>query len=217
MISRREFFKFAGVAGAAALAGLVLPGCGNGNTSSSPTSSSSSASSTAASVAASASASVTPRVLVACFSATGNTRPIAKAAAQALGADYFEIEPAEPYTDDDLNYSDSSTRATEEQNNPETRPSLASMPDFGAYDIVLIGHPIWWGKAPRLICTLLESGDLSGKVVAEFCTSGGSGVEEANAELKALVPDAKWIGARRFAAGTSDEEVADWAVSLEID
>jgi flavodoxin len=153
---------------------------------------------------------------VACFSATGNTRPIAKAAAQALNADYFEIEPTEPYTDKDLDYHDTSTRATEEQNGPETRPALVSTPDFSAYDVMLIGHPIWWGKAPRLICTFLESGDVSGKSLAEFCTSGSSGIEEANAELKELAPNANWIGAHRFAAGASDEEVTAWTSSLNI-
>ncbi len=220
MISRKEFIKFAGVAGAAALAGLALPGCGGSNTASSAAGSTAAASSASAAASASTTASVSsaasPRILVACFSATGNTRPIAEAAAQALGADYFEIEAAEPYTDDDLNYNDSSTRATVEQNNPDTRPAFASAPDFDAYDVVLIGHPIWWGKAPRLICNLLESGGMSGKTVAEFCTSGSSGIEGANAELKEIVPDANWIGARRFAAGTPDAEVADWVASLGI-
>lgn len=218
MISRRGFLKFTGVAGVAALAGLALPGCG-GETGPLPVASSESASSLAkepTEASATASSTAAQHILVTCFSATGNTRQIAKAAAHALGADYFETTPAEPYSDDDLNYNDSSTRATEEQNNPDTRPALASKPDFDAYDVILVGHPIWWGKAPRLICTLLESSDLSGKSVAEFCTSGSSGIDEASAELMALVPNANWIGSRRFAAGASDEEVADWVTSLEI-
>lgn len=218
MISRRGFFKITGVMGVTALAGLALPGCGSGNASPSAASSAAASASESASPSAAASASpaAAPRILVACFSATGNTRPIAKAAAQALAADYIEIEPAEPYTDADLYYNDESTRATAEQNSPETRPALASTPDLGAYDVVLIGHPIWWGRAPRLICTLLESVNLAGKTVAEFCTSGSSGIEEANAELMELAPSARWIGAHRFAAGTPDEEVADWVASLEI-
>lgn len=156
------------------------------------------------------------KVLVACFSATGNTKAIAEKLVGHLGADYFEIEAAEPYTDDDLNYNDSTTRATVEQNTPDTRPGIAALPDFSSYDVVYLGHPIWWGKAPRLICTLLEGSDLSGKKVAEFCTSGSSGVEGATGELQGLAPNAEWVGAQRFAAGTGESEVAAWADSLGV-
>ena len=156
------------------------------------------------------------RVLVACFSATGNTRAVAQIAAEHLSAGYVEIEPAEPYTDEDLNYNDETTRATAEQNDPSTRPALAESPDFSAYETILLGHPIWWGKAPRLICTLLEAANLSGKVVAEFCTSGSSGVEGATGELQSLASGSTWIGARRFAAGVAEAEVAEWVDSLGI-
>lgn len=156
------------------------------------------------------------KVLVACFSATGNTRAVAMAAAAHLGADYFEIEAAVPYTDEDLNYNDEATRATTEQNDPAARPAIAAAPDFSAYDTVLLGHPIWWGKAPRLICTLLEGADLAGKKVAEFCTSGSSGIEGATGELEALAPGAEWVGARRFAGGAPESEVAEWVDSLAL-
>ncbi len=156
------------------------------------------------------------KVLVACFSATGNTRAVAEALAAHLDADYFEIEPADPYTADDLDYGDETTRATAEQNDTAARPTLASIPDLSPYDIVLLGHPIWWGKAPRLICTLLESADVSGKKLAEFCTSGSSGVEEASVELEGMAPAAKWIGAKRLPAGASEGEIAAWADSLGI-
>lgn len=154
--------------------------------------------------------------MVACFSATGNTRDVAKKLANHLNADYFEIEPSEPYTAEDLDYGDETTRATAEQNDPSARPAIAATPDFSAYDVVFLGHPIWWGKAPRLMCTLLDEADFTGKKVAEFCTSGSSGVEGAAAELEELAPDADWIGARRFAAGASETEVANWADSLDL-
>ena len=128
----------------------------------------------------------------------------------------FEIEAAVPYTAEDVDYGDETTRATAEQNDPAARPSVAATPDFSAYDAVLIGHPIWWGKAPRLICTLLESANLAGKKVAEFCTSGSSGVEAAAAELKGLASGADWVGERRFAAGASESEVANWVDSLDL-
>ncbi len=172
----------------------------------------------ATSSAASSDAAATSgaKIAVACFSATGNTRAVAQHLVAHLGADYIEIEAAEPYTDEDLNYHDETTRATMEQNDPATRPALAAMPDFSAYDTVFLGHPIWWGKAPRLICTMLEGCDLAGKKVAEFCTSGSSGVEGATGELTELSPGAEWIGAMRFAAGAAEAEVGEWADSLGV-
>ena len=224
MMTRRGFVATSAIA----LAGVALAGCagnakqeapaGSPQSSQEPSGSSPSSAATAASAseASASNSSASGKVLVACFSATGNTMAIAKMLTGHLNADFFEIEPAEPYTAEDLNYNDGATRATVEQNNPDTRPALAASPDFSAYDTVLLGHPIWWGQAPRLICTLVENASLSGKKVAEFCTSGSSGINAASDELKGLAPGAEWIGARRFAAGAAEAEVAEWADSLGI-
>jgi len=213
MLTRRQFV----ITSAAALGTLVLAGCSGDreqgptpDTSVDPTSKPSEAT---AVVDASSSGG---KILVACFSATGNTRAVAQTAAAQLKADYFEIEAAVPYSSKDLDYGDSSTRATAEQNDPSARPAIANAPDLSVYDVVLIGHPIWWGKAPRLICTLIESVDFAGKKVAEFCTSGSSGVEGAAAELAGMLPGADWIGEKRFAAGASDSDIANWLDSLAL-
>lgn len=66
------------------------------------------------------------------------------------------------------------------------------------------------------MCTLLEGVALAGKKVAEFCTSGSSGIEGSSAELQGLAPDADWIGAKRFAAGAAESEIADWVDSLDL-
>ncbi len=158
----------------------------------------------------------TGKVLVACFSATGNTQAVAEVLAAHLEADYFGIEPVDRYTAKGLDYGDETSRATAEQSDVSARPALAVIPDLSPYDIVVLGHPIWWGKAPRLMCTFLESVDVSGKRLAEFCTSESSGVEGAADELKEISADAKWIGVKRFAVGASDGEVAAWADSLRI-
>ncbi len=114
------------------------------------------------------------KILVAYFSATGNTRPVAEKAAEVTGGDLFEIVPAQPYTAADLNYN-TDCRANAEQNDPGARPAIANaVEDMGQYDTVLIGYPIWWGRAPKIIHTFLETYDLSGKTVAAFCTSGSS-------------------------------------------
>ncbi len=151
------------------------------------------------------------KVLVAYFSATGNTRPVAEKVAEVTGGDLFEIVPAQPYTAADLNYN-TDCRANAEQNDPDARPAIAnSVEDMGQYDVVLIGYPIWWGRAPKIIHTFLESYDLSGKTIATFCTSGGSGHEDAT--LRDYEPDAAWLEGRRF-SGTS--QVEDWINGLDL-
>ena len=153
----------------------------------------------------------TGKVLVAYFSATGNTRPVAEKVAELTGGDLFEIVPAQPYTSADLNYN-TDCRANAEQNDPDARPAIQNaVEDMGQYDAVLIGYPIWWGKAPKIIHTFLESYDLSGKTVAAFCTSGGSGHEDAT--IRGYEPDATWLEGRRF-SGTS--QVESWVNGLDL-
>lgn len=151
------------------------------------------------------------KVLVAYFSATGNTRPVAEKVAEAAGGDLFEIVSAQPYTSADLNYN-TDCRANAEQNDPTARPAIQNaVEDMDRYDAVLIGYPIWWGRAPKIIHTFLETYDLSGKTVATFCTSGGSGHEDAT--LRGYEPDATWLEGRRF-SGTS--QVEEWVNGLDL-
>lgn len=151
------------------------------------------------------------KVLVAYFSATGSTRPVAEKVAEVSGGDLFEIIPAQPYTAADLNYN-CDCRANAEQNDPDARPVIANaVEDMAQYDAVLIGYPIWWGKAPKIIHTFLETYDLSGKTVATFCTSGGSGHEDGT--IRGYEPDATWRTGQRF-SGVS--QVEEWVNGLEL-
>ena len=151
------------------------------------------------------------KVLVAYFSATGNTRPVAEKVAEVTGGDLFEIVPAQPYTAADLNYN-TDCRANAEQNDPNARPAIAgTVENMEQYDAVFIGYPIWWGRAPKIIHTFLETYDLSGKTVAAFCTSGSSPHEDAT--LRGYEPDAVWLEGRRF-SGTS--QVEGWVNGLDL-
>ncbi|WP_290069181.1 flavodoxin [Muribaculum intestinale] len=115
-------------------------------------------------------------VLVAYFSCIGTTEGIAEGIADITGASTFRIEAEEPYTAADLDYN-SDCRANREQNNPKARPAIKSMPDgLDRYDVVFLGYPIWWGEAPRIISTFLESGDFKGKTIVPFCSSHSSGL-----------------------------------------
>lgn len=150
-------------------------------------------------------------ILVVNFSCTGNTKAIAKVAANKLDADFYEIVPALPYTDEDLNYNNDDCRANKEQNNDNARPEIVSEEiDLSKYDTVLISFPIWWGKEPRIIDTFMEKYDFSGKNLAAFCTSGGSGISTAETNLKAYEPEAVWLGANRFEASAAEDEIDIW-------
>ena len=148
------------------------------------------------------------KALSAYFSASGVTARAAKEMAAATGADLYEIQPAEPYTDADLNWMDKKSRSTIEMNDPACRPAIAGgVQDMAQYDTVLIGFLIWWYVEPRIVDTFLESYDFSGKTLIPFATSGGSGIGKAEKSLQAHCPAASWSkGQLLNGAGA-----ADWA------
>ena len=134
------------------------------------------------------------KTLVAVFSASGVTKRVGQEIARISGGDFFEIVPVEKYTNADLNYMNSRSRSSVEMNDPSVRPEIANrVSDMDSYDTVVIGFPIWWGVAPRIIETFLESYDFGGKTILPFCTSGGSGVGRSDTELhKNVSGDVKW-------------------------
>ncbi len=138
------------------------------------------------------------RILVAVFSASGVTKRVGEAIARTCGGDFYEIVPKEIYTSADLDWMNKRSRSSIEMNDPSARPEMAgSAPDMAAYDTVIIGFPIWWGVAPRIIDTFLESCDFSGKKIIPFCTSGGSGVGRSDTALhKDVSGDVKWAKGR---------------------
>ena len=158
------------------------------------------------------------RVLVAYFSATGHTAPIAEYAAIILGADLYEIKAEQPYTEADLAYY-TDGRCDREQADPSVRPGIdGSVDNMEQYDTILIGHPIWHGQAPRIISTFLEGYDFSNKTLVTFCTSASSGLGSSASNLYGLVPSsAAWLESRRFAIGASKEDVAAWLTEIGLE
>ena len=158
------------------------------------------------------------KILVVYFSATNTTEGIAELIADGLSADIYEIIPEQPYTDADLNYHDDNSRSTIEMNDPNSRPAISgSVENMEQYDIVFIGYPIWWGDAPRILFTFMESYDFSGKTIVPFCTSGGSGVGSSATNLEALTNGATWFPGTRLNGGSSREEIVDWVNGLGLD
>lgn len=157
------------------------------------------------------------KVLVAYFSTTGHTKTIAEYLQTALDADLYEIVPQEPYTDADLDYNTDGCRANREQNDDSARPAISGgVEDMAGYDVVFIGYPIWWGQAPKIVYTFLESYDFSGKTIVSFCTSGCSGIDGSLSGIQALAPDADWLAGQRFSSGAGEEEVQSWVDHLGL-
>ncbi|MDO4804642.1 MAG: flavodoxin [Lachnospiraceae bacterium] len=152
------------------------------------------------------------KMLVAYFSASGVTKGVAEKLASAIGADLFEIVPEEPYTEEDLDWMDKSSRSTLEMSDKSSRPEIASrVDDMSAYSHVFVGFPIWWYREPSIIDTFMESYNFEGITVIPFCTSGGSGIGQSDDNMRALAPAAKVAVGKRFSANASAKELGDWA------
>ena len=154
--------------------------------------------------------------LVIYFSCTGTTKGVAEKLANVTGADLYEIIPAVPYTEEDLNYNDRSTRATSEQDHPDTRPEIGGEDiDLTGYTTVYIGYPIWWGEEPRILCTFVESHDFTGMTVIPFCTSGSSGIGRSGDDLAQLAGTGNWLKGARHSGGISENELSAWVEGLK--
>lgn len=152
--------------------------------------------------------------LVAYFSATGTTENAAKTIAKLLECDIFEIVPAQLYTNDQLDWRNPKSRTTLEMNDKFCRPEIAEKVDsIDDYDVMLLGFPIWWYTAPRIINTFLESYDLAGKTIIPFATSGGSDLGNTVEQLKLSAPESIFMEGRVL-NNTSTADIAQWLRSL---
>lgn len=158
-------------------------------------------------------------MLVVYYSASGNTARVANDIAEAAGADVFEIIPVEPYTSDDLNWTNQSSRVSVEHDNPDARTvALASteVPDWDSYTTVSIGYPIWWGIAAWPVDGFVSANDFTGKTVIPFATSSSSGMGESGTLLAQLAGTGDWQSGQRFSSGTSASDVQAWVSRLDL-
>lgn len=154
------------------------------------------------------------KVLVVYFSCTQNTEKIADYIIEKTGGTRYEIQPEEPYTEDDLKYY-TNGRADREQADPASRPAIAgSVDNMEQYGTVFIGYPIWHGQAPKIIYTFLESYDFSGKTIIPFCTSHSSGIGSSDTNLHELSSDAEWKNGKRFSGDADKQSVCEWVESV---
>ena len=159
------------------------------------------------------------KILVVYYSATGSTKAVAETIADTTGADLFEITPVDPYTSDDLNWTNDNSRVSVEHNDESKRdvPLTKTTPDNWAdYDTVFIGYPIWWGIAAWPVNNFVKGNDFSGKTVIPFCTSTSSGLGQSGDLLADMAGTGNWQDGERFSSGASSSKVESWVNGLDL-
>lgn len=159
------------------------------------------------------------KTLVVYYSASGNTKDVAEAIADAAGADLFEVVPVEPYTNDDLNWTNEDSRVTREHEDASLRDvelTTTEVPDWDSYDTVFIGYPIWWGIAAWPLDGFVGANDFTGKTVIPFCTSASSGMGDSGNLLAEMAGTGDWQDGQRFRSGASASDVQAWVEELGL-
>lgn len=180
---------------------FVLAACGSSSTNQESESSSESSSSS------------TGKTLVVYYSGTGNTERAANYIAEATGADVFKIEPKEPYSDTDLDYTDDNSRVVQEYNDESKRTvelATTTPENWEDYDTVFIGYPIWWGIAAWPASSFVAANDFNNKTVIPFCTSVSSGLGDSATELAKAAGTGDWQEGEGFDSGVTQEDVETW-------
>ena len=159
----------------------------------------------------------TGKTLIVYYSATGNTEGVAERLAENLNADTFEIVPSDPYTADDLDWTDDNSRVSREYADESLRDvelENTTVPNFDTYDTVLIGYPIWWGIAAWPVSSFVEVNDFTGKTVIPFCTSSSSGLGQSGDLLEDIAGTGTWQEGIRFGTNPSDDDINDFIDSI---
>ena len=200
----------------------LLAGCGSSESSQSSSGSSKKQSSSSDSSSDNGSTTVKTgdgKTLVVYYSATGSTKGVAEEIADQTNGDLFEIQPVEPYTDDDLDWTDDDSRVSKEHDNEDERDvDLVSttVDNWDSYDTVFIGYPIWWGIAAWPVDNFVKDNDFTGKTVIPFCTSASSGIGDSGNLLEKMAGTGDWQDGERFRSGASESDVDSWVESLGL-
>lgn len=158
-------------------------------------------------------------VLVVYYSATGNTEEVANTIADATQGTLFELEPVQPYTDEDLNWTDDNSRVVYEHENEDQRNvELVSteVENWDLYDTVFIGYPIWWGIAAWPVNSFVENNDFSNKTVIPFCTSSTSDIGDSSELLAQMAQSGDWQKGQRFSSSSNQEDIQSWLDELGL-
>ena len=194
---------------------LGLAACGNGDR---PTATQS----PTATASAENDSSIQPeggKVLVAYYSASGNTERVAQDIADATGGDLFEIVPIEVYSEEDLDWTNSDSRVSREHEDESLRDvalTTTEVSNWDEYDTVFIGYPIWWGIAAWPVDGFVQANDFTGKTVIPFATSSSSGMGQSGELLAEMAGTGNWLEGQRFSSGVSADSVREWVTGLGV-
>lgn len=144
---------------------------------------------------------------------------MAQTIADTVGADLFEVVPSDPYTSDDLTWTNNDSRVSREHNDEGLRAVALESTDVDGwddYDTVFIGYPIWWGIAAWPMSSFVAANDFSGKNVVPFCTSVSSGIGQSGDLLAELADAGTWLDGQRFSRGSSESDIASWIAGLNL-
>lgn len=159
------------------------------------------------------------KVLVVYYSATGTTKGVAQNLAKVTDGDLFEIEPVEPYTDDDLDWNSSDSRVSKEHDDESLRDVelvSTSVENWEAYDTVYIGYPIWWGIAAWPVNDFVKANDFTGKTVIPFCTSASSEIGDSGNLLEEMTGTGNWKEGNRIRGDASEDDISTWINELGL-
>ena len=159
------------------------------------------------------------QTLVVFFSGTGHTAEVADTIAKAENADVFELIPEEPYSAEDLDWSDENSRVVREYENPDERQielTQTAVPDWEKYDTVFFGYPIWWQDAAWPVFEFVQTNDFTGKNIIPFCTSSSTGIEASVETLQEMAGSGNWQEGQRFSAAADPETVQEWLETLSV-
>ena len=158
-------------------------------------------------------------ILVVYYSATGNTKAAAEKISAITDGTLFELQPAEAYTSDDLDYNDSESRVCKEHDNPDLQNielTEVTPETFDSADFVILCYPIWWGEAAWPVNQFVKNNDFTGKTVIPVCTSASSGIGSSGEKLSELAGTGNWLDGKRFSSRVSEDEIQEWIDSLEL-
>ncbi len=158
------------------------------------------------------------KILVVYYSAQNHTRNVAEKIANNLNADIFEIIPEDIYTSSDLDWTNENSRVTKEHNDETLRNvklKSSQVENWGDYDTILIGYPIWWGIAAWPVNTFVKENDFSSKTIIPFCTSASSGLGESGKLLAEEAGTGDWLDGFRFSSSASDNDIKNWTDTLK--
>jgi flavodoxin len=146
----------------------------------------------------------------------GNTEVIAKMIQKKTGGDLFHIETVTAYPKD---YTET-TEVAKNELRTKARPKLTGqVENMGAYDVIFLGYPNWWGTPPMAVFTFLESYDLSRKTIVPFCTHEGSGMGHSEKDIAKACPKAtilEGIAIPGTSASSAESEVSSWIDRLTM-